>query len=255
MHAYLNLFRINLLLYYVAFKTETDIYFLALEQQQRIEQQNSDLERIVKEEVQKQVAAFREHAEAAESARKRKSEKEIKREKKIRKEQNEKIELLERQNKQMQKAQSLMKRKMTQLQAGKKEDRNLVKDLQEKLFSLQQQQQQHVSLKASAANSDQLARHVLQQGETSKTQTEKCEDKIDDHGERITDLERHQQIADGRIDQHGERLNVLEQRADNQDERIDDLQPPAGKICYFKPLLLYSQVLFFYGNFVFIDMT
>ena len=195
------------------------------------------------------MAAFREYAEAAEGARKRKSEKEIERERKIRKEQNEKIELLERQNKQMQKAQSLMKRKMTQLQAGKKEDRNLVKDLQEKLFSLQQQQQQqqqqqHESLKASAANSDQLARHVLQQGETSKTQTEKCEDKIDDHGERITDLERHQQIADGRIDQHGERLNVLEQRADNQDERIDDLQPPAGKICYFKPLLLYSQVLF-----------
>ena len=150
---------------------------------------------------------------ATENARKSKSDKEIKIESKIRKEKDKKIELLEQE--------------IRLLHASKEEDRNLIEDLQEKFSSLQQQ---HESMKASAAKSDQLAKIAIQQGETSRTQTEKCEDKTNDHGERITDLERHQQILNGRADQHGERLNVLEQRADNQDERMDDLQPPAGKI-------------------------
>ena len=160
------------------------------------------------------MAVSREHVEAAENARKRKSDKEIEIESKIRKENDEKIELLEQE--------------IRQLHASKEKDRKIIQDLQEKFSSLQQA---HESMKASAA------RLVLQQGETSRTQTEKCEDKMDDHGERITDLERHQQIADGRVDQHEERLDIIEQRvanqderADNQDRRIDDLQPPAGKI-------------------------
>ena len=154
----------------------------------------------------------------------------MKRKRKIRKKKDEKIESLERE--------------IRQLHASKKEDRKLIIDLQEKLFSLQQKfsslQQPQESVDKSTTKTDQLARHVLEQKETSKTQSDNCEDTMDDHGERITDLERHQQIVDRRVDQQREKLNVLEQRARNQNERIDDLQPPAGKI--FLTIVNHMQV-------------
>ena len=93
-----------------------------------------------------------------------------------------------------------MEREIRQLHAGKEEDRKLIIELQEKVYSLQQQ---HESFKASAAKSDKETRYLLQQVKNSREKTEKCEDKINDHGERITDLERHRQLKDAIFVQHG----------------------------------------------------
>ena len=78
----------------------------------------------------------------AENARNRKLENEIEREKEIRKEQDKAIVMLEQEIKQMQEKQNLMETEMRQLHADKEEDRNLVKYLQEKFSSLQQQHEQ-----------------------------------------------------------------------------------------------------------------
>ena len=208
---------------YIAFETKSHILWFV-----ELQLQNAYVKKLVQEEVQKQIAVFRRHVEATENARIRESEMETAKERKIRKEQDKTIRLLKQEIKRGREDISLLKREMTQLQNDKEKDKSLIKDLQKKLFSLQQPRE---STEKSTTNFDrQQARPLLKQGETSRTQTDKCEDKGNNHGERITDLERHQQIADGRVDQQRERLNVLEQRANNQDERIDDLQPPAGKI-------------------------